>query len=130
MLRCRRKPVPSTPASISMRAVKQVWSAVTEGKKPWPKGWKVVWGSVDDVNDTDGGQFKEDDSSRIFPATKTIKIDYEHARRHRNALGSLVHELAHLHVPELGHGVEFRRILQKFRKRVGLGRSSRPTKAM
>lgn len=118
----------ATPAPISMRAVRQVWSRVTDGK-PWPDGWKVRWGTVERL-DGEIEVLESTDVARFFPATKTILIDFTHTNRYRNVVGALIHELAHLYAPDLDHDATFRKIVQRFRVKAGLSRSKRPTKSM
>lgn len=128
--KARKRGVRTRAAPISMRAVKQVWSVATDNECAWPEGWVVEWGSVGKDDVSSDGKLRKGDVSRIFPSDKLIVIDYDHARRYRNAVGSLVHELAHLYAPELEHDSKFRKLLHKFRRRVGLSRSKRPTKYM
>ena len=110
--RRRRWQAPNDPT----RASRQVWAALFPGD-PWPPGWRVEWAG-----------FTRGCYGLTVWSRKMIVLSHgDHSgrpltrggRRRPGAVETLLHELVHVRCPKLRHGVEFNRLVNALRVRLG-----------
>jgi hypothetical protein len=101
--RRRRWKPPNTPTPPA----RQVWRAVYPGER-WPVGWRVEWAG-----------FMRNCGGLTLWHRRLILLNYADCRRITCAVEILVHEFIHMRHRKLRHGMDFRRLENLARRKLG-----------
>jgi hypothetical protein len=104
-------------------AARQVWATVFPGE-PWPKGWRVSWAGF--MRGCDGLTLWRERRIVLSYADHAGRVITRSGRRKAGAVETLLHEFVHVRSPRLRHGVEFKRLANGLRRRLGFEEGENP----